>query len=282
MDSPRDVIKSCDVVYIAVPPAAHGAYVNMAVDAGIGIFCEKPLGIDIQESQEMVEAVANSQVAGGVNFVFASAPAAVRLGEAIRSGELGEILRIEIRLHFPQWPRPWQREATWLAAAAEGGWTREVASHFLFLAQRYCGDLDLQYRYVDRPDKDLAERRVIAHLEAGSTEVLLTGSSASAGQEIVECMVHGTQKSLRLRNWYSLEYCTHPDSADPNSAGPDSAGQDSGWLAMAETNDPNPALAAYRAQLDQLKLMLDRRPHHLATFAEALGVQNCVEEILQG
>jgi hypothetical protein len=98
----------------------------------------------------------------------------------------------------------------------------------------------------------------------------------------VECTVHGTQKSLRLRNWYSLEYCTHPDSADPDSAGPDSAGQDSGWLAVAETNDPNPALAAYRAQLDQLKLMLDGRPHHLATFAEALGVQNCVEEILQG
>jgi hypothetical protein len=93
----------------------------------------------------------------------------------------------------------------------------------------------------------------------------------------VECTVHGTQKSLRLRNWYSLEYLTHPDSADP-----DSAGQDSGWLAVGETNDPNPALAAYRAQLDQLKLMLDRRPHHLATFAEALGVQNCVEEILQG
>jgi predicted dehydrogenase len=281
MDSPLDVIESCDVVYIAVPPAAHGAYVSMAVNAGVGIFCEKPLGVDAQESQEMVEAVENSQIAGGVNFVFASAPAAVRMGEAIRNGELGEISRIEIRLHFPQWPRPWQHEAKWLAAAAEGGWTREVGSHFLFLVQRYCGDLHLRYRYVDRPVDDLAERRVIAHLEAGSTEVLLTGSSASAGPEIVECTVHGTQKSLRLRNWYSLEYCSHPDFADPASAGLDFVGPDSEWLAVPETNDPNPAPAAYRAQLDQLKLMLDGQPHHLATFAEALGVQNCVEEILQ-
>jgi parallel beta-helix repeat protein len=37
----------------------------------------------------------------------------------------------------------WQVEADWLRFAAEGGYTREVISHFLFLSQRVLGPLEL-------------------------------------------------------------------------------------------------------------------------------------------
>lgn len=265
MNTATEVLEACDLVYIAVPPAAHGTYVHQALAAGVAIFCEKPLGVDLAESEQMTAAVDAARARRGVNFVFAGAPATVRLGELLADGAAGQITRIEIRLQFPQWPRPWQEAATWLAGAAEGGWLREVGSHFLFLAHRLCGELSVEHATVRRPRADLAENRVIAELRAGDVEVLLTGASGEAGPEVVECVVRGTERSFRLREWYRLTTCTRTDPI---------------WAPMEVDAEPNPAHAAYRAQLDQVAAMARGDAHALATFAEALAVQTCVETIL--
>jgi predicted dehydrogenase len=265
MESAEDVIAACELVYIAVPPAAHATYVQMALAAHIAIFCEKPLGIDVTESAALTAAVAASGQPSAVNFVYASAPAAVRLGELLAEGAAGEVRRMEARLQFPLWPRAWQAEATWLAGAAEGGWLREVGSHFLFLAQRLTGELSLQRSHLQRPRRDLAEHRVIAELTAGSTPLLLSGASGEAGPEIVEFIVYGTKTSFRIRDWYLLESFSRGDTE---------------WTPVQVANDPSPALAAYRSQLDQLALMAGGLTHHLASFDEALSVQRNVESIL--
>jgi 1,5-anhydro-D-fructose reductase (1,5-anhydro-D-mannitol-forming) len=269
--SAQEVIAACDVVYIAVPPAAHGTYVRMAVAAGVSIFCEKPLGVDVADSTELVALVAESRRGSGINFVYASAPAATRLGSLIAAGEAGEITRIEARLQFPEWPRAWQREATWLAGATEGGWLREVGSHFVFLAHRLTrhlnsGPMSLQRAHIQRRSADSAEHRVIAELRAGSTEFLLTGASGEAGPELVEFTVFGTERSFRIREWYRLETC----SVDRSE-----------WTPVTLPDQPSPALAAYQAQLDQLDLMAEGASHTLATFDEALTIQKVVEQILQ-
>jgi predicted dehydrogenase len=266
MDSAEEVLDACDLVYIAVPPAAHATYVQMALAAEVAIFCEKPLGIDLAESAALTAAVNAAGRDSGINFVYASAPAAVRLGELLAEGAAGELRRIETRLNFPKWPRAWQADATWLAGAAEGGWLREVGSHFVFLAQRLCGHLEIHEAAVHRQRPDLAEHRVIAELTAGSVPMLLTGASGEAGPEIVEFIVYGTARSFRIRDWYVLESFAHGDSA---------------WSSVDVASDPSPALAAYQSQLDQLALMARGMQHHLATFDEALNVQRCVETILQ-
>jgi predicted dehydrogenase len=266
MDSAEGVLEACDLVYIAVPPAAHATYVHMALAAQVAIFCEKPLGINLAESAALTVAVNAAERASGINFVYASAPAAVRLGELLATGAAGEIRRIETRLNFPQWPRAWQADATWLAGAAEGGWLREVGSHFVFLAQRLCGHIEIHEACVHRQRPDLAEHRVIAELTAGSVPILLTGASGEAGPEIVEFIVYGTARSFRIRDWYVLESFAHGDSV---------------WNNVEVASSPSPALAAYQSQLDQLALMAAGAEHHLASFDEALNVQRCVETILQ-
>ena len=265
MDSPEAVIEACELVYIAVPPAAHATYAEMAMAAQLAIFCEKPLGIDVAESTALTTAVNATDLASGINFVYASAPAAVRLGELLAEGAAGQLQRIETRLNFALWPRAWQADATWLAGAAEGGWLREVGSHFVFLAQRLCGELQIERAVVHRQHPESAEHRVIAELTAGEVPLLLTGSSGEAGPEIVEFIVYGTERSFRIRDWYVLETYAHGDSA---------------WNLVEVASDPSPALAAYQSQLDQLALMASGAQHHLATFDEALNVQRCIESIL--
>ena len=72
VETPEDVIANCDVVYIAVPPAAHATYVEQAVAAKCAIFCEKPLGVDIEESEHILQLVESSGLLSAINYVFGS------------------------------------------------------------------------------------------------------------------------------------------------------------------------------------------------------------------
>lgn len=260
-DNAEAVIEAADLVYIAVPPKAHAQYVRMAVDAGIAIFCEKPLGTDVDESEEIVRLVETSGLPSAVNFVHGSAPASTTMERLL--AEHDDIESAHIELHFPEWPRAWQAAATWLAGSAEGGWTREVGSHYLFCARRMLGPLTVTTSHVRRQDETTAEDLVIAALEAGDTPVAFTGTSGSAGAEVNGFTVRTASRSYRIVNWYRLE--------QTNDAGE--------WETVDLNDGPTPNMTAYRAQVDQLAALLTGEPHTLPTFAEALDVQRAVERI---
>ena len=133
------VIEAADLVYIAVPPLFHNEYVRKCVAADSAIFCEKPLGIDITQSRELVALVNNAGTPAGVNFVFSAAPSATKMSEIVSQPEFGKIIRCDLDLHFQDWPRPWHVNAQWLRDRDQGGWVREVVSHFLFIINRSLG-----------------------------------------------------------------------------------------------------------------------------------------------
>jgi len=264
VDDADAVISASDLVYIAVPPAAHGDYVRRCVDAGRAILCEKPLGVDVDDSRDLVALVDGSGLATAINFVHGSAPSAVELGRRVAAGELGQVTVADLRVHMPLWPRAWQADATWLGAAAEGGWTREIGSHFVFCARHVLGGASLVDATVRRPHPDVAEDLVHARLDCAGVPMLITGTSGGAGPEIVEFIVRGTERSFRIVDWYRLEVTN----------------DDGSWTSVELPADPTPAVAAYRAQLDQIAAMLNGHDHTLPSFADALAVQEIVEGIL--
>ena len=52
--SPEEVIAGVDLVYLACPPVPRKAYALDAAAVGKAVFLEKPLGIDIDESRDLV------------------------------------------------------------------------------------------------------------------------------------------------------------------------------------------------------------------------------------
>jgi len=264
VDTAQAVIANCDVVYIAVPPAAHATYVEQAVAAGCAIFCEKPLGVDIPESEHILQLVESSGLPSAINYVFGSAPSAVELARRVSNGELGDISSAEFIMHLTEWPRAWQAAATWLAEAEEGGWIREVGSHYVFLAQRLFGEVSLEQCLVRRPAPHLAENLVTARLTTSPTPFTMHCESGSAGIDSLMFTVRGSRQSMRIVDWYNVE----ATDADGN------------WATVEIEATPSAPWAAYRAQLDGLAAMLDGEEHHLPTFAEALGVQRVIEGIL--
>lgn len=272
-DGADEVVDLVDLVYIAVPPLFHRQYVEQCVAADTAVFCEKPLGVDLEESRALVDLVETSGLPAGVNFVFSAAPAATRLcavtaPEGERS-ELGEIFGAELRLHFAQWPRAWHAKAQWLRFRDQGGWIREVASHFVFLAQRALGRTRLENAIVTFPEVtedegvELCEVDALARLDAGGHPIMMMGSSRGVGPDVVDFTVRGDRGSLRVWDWYRLQ------RADGD-----------GWTDVLGTNRAELAADAYAAQLDALDRMLTGESTSIATFREALDVQIIVETML--
>ena len=140
--SAEAVIAACDCLYIAAPPAAHIPLARQALAAGRAVFLEKPLATDLAAARAFVADAEASGARAAVNFPMASSPA-VRQLAAWQAALAPQALVIET--DFATWPRGWQQDAaSWLARRAEGGFTREVVSHFLFLTRRRLGPLVVQ------------------------------------------------------------------------------------------------------------------------------------------
>ncbi|MEO5733897.1 MAG: Gfo/Idh/MocA family oxidoreductase [Rubrivivax sp.] len=193
------------VVYVASPPSNHATAVRAVLAAGKACLCEKPLTHDAAEARALCEQVRDSGLPFAVNFPFARSLAAGRMVEQVRGGHLGDIQSASITLRFAAWPRPWQAGASaWLAGATEGGFTREVLSHFVFLSQRLFGPATVAEVQLDRPagGTEVALRARLVH-EGVTVQVDAAVAGAVADQNRFE--VIGTKGRVALVDWAQLE-----------------------------------------------------------------------------
>jgi 1,5-anhydro-D-fructose reductase (1,5-anhydro-D-mannitol-forming) len=255
-----------DVVYVAVPPLAHAGLVRAAIAAGKAVFCEKPLGVDVAESAALVEEIGRSGLAQAVNFVFASSDAVDALRQAVTAPAFG-LRSVEIRTRFHEWPRAWQAGAAWLQRADQGGFTREVLSHYVYLLHRVLGGAELVGACVTGPADDLgaAETALSATLRSAGVPVTLVASVGGTAPDLIEARFVGDGREWRLSDWYRLETA---DAASP-------LGRPAAGLPA------DPRRASYQRQLAQLQAMLSGESHSLPDFADALAVQRTVEAMLQ-
>jgi predicted dehydrogenase len=259
--TPDAVINACQCLYIAAPPAAHIPLADAAIAAGRSVFIEKPLATSPSEARAFVARAEAAGARAAVNFPMASSPAVAQLSEW-RAALTAQSLEIEVA--FPTWPRGWQQAAaSWLAKRAEGGFTREVVSHFLFLTRRQLGPLKLLDAHASYPPGDGAESAITARLSAGGVPVTLTGSVGTTTKDD-----HNTwtlNGAIRLRDWSFAERL----------------GADGSW-AQAPDALPNEKMRpmVLKGQLAEVAAMTRGDAHRLATLREALEVQEIVEAIL--
>lgn len=255
-----------DLVYIACPPAHHKVYAMAAIEAGKAIYCEKPLGIDLDESRSLVEAVEAAGNTHCVNFSLASAAAVEAIETGLVSGAIGDVRGVDIHLHFSRWPRDWQVPAAWLSERAEGGFVRETFSHYAYLTQRLFGDITIKNAFTQYPDDDIsAEVRSLAAMDCGGIPVSFVGGVGginSSGADKVEFTIWGSNAVYRLYDWNRLRV----------SAG-------NGWEELLQ-DISDPREEGYKRALTNVSKMMSGAPHGMPTFRDALGVQTVVEDIL--
>lgn len=258
------IIAASDCVYIASPPAFHLDHARAALAAGKSIFCEKPLAVDVAEARAFV---AEARDRGAVNFPFASSLAVATLMDWIAQGAVGTVSRVTIEVAFATWPRSWQADAAaWLDGRQQGGFTREVVSHFLFLSRRLIGPLRGLSASAAFPEAGRSERAIEATLMAGDIPVTLKGSVGSTAKDDHNIwMLEGDSGAVRLCDW-SVAERRLPDGTWERATNA---------LPQAEARP-----IALRRQIEGVVKLTLGEAHHLATLAEALDVQEIVEAIL--
>jgi len=182
-----------DLFYIATPPATH---IPLARQASRAILCEKPLAIDVTEARHLVDEI---QIPNAVNFPFATHPTITTLEHELAEERHGSTVRLEIRLSFNDWPRQWQQgAASWLAQPDQGGFLREVFSHFAYLTDRILGTVELIEAEVERGPTG-TESTVRAQLQAGDVPILLTGDVGGSAPDYNEWTLYGSKASYRTK-----------------------------------------------------------------------------------
>ncbi len=132
----RDLVRRDDIdaIDICTPNNSHAEIAIAAAEAGKMILCEKPLALNPEEGQRMVEAVAKAGVANTVWYNYRRVPAVTMAKQLIDEGRLGRIFHY--RANFLQdWTIsddvPQGGAALWRldAAAAGSGVTGDLLAH---------------------------------------------------------------------------------------------------------------------------------------------------------
>lgn len=256
-------------LYIATPPAAHLALSHRAFDAGLAVLCEKPLTTDFAAARLALARIEREGQRAAVNFSLASSPGLAALQAAWRQqpgGPIGTALAARIELAFAAWPRPWQAAAgLWLRQRAEGGFSREVLSHFVFVLQRVLGVAQVSQSAPVYPDDGLgAETALAATLQAGGIPITIEARIGGDADDHNRLTLTGSEGEIELRGWFGVVLRRA-------GAGEQSLG--------------DPAALRSQGQADQLTqwvALIEGREHSLPGYAEALAVQQTIEALLAG
>ncbi|PWJ47909.1 Gfo/Idh/MocA family protein [Faecalicatena contorta] len=148
-DNWRDVIENPDVelVLITTPNYLHAEMAIAAAKAGKHIMCEKPMSMDLEEGNAMVEAVKNAGVISQVDFVYRKCPTIVEAKKMIDNGTIGEIVTFRgwfdcAYMADPETPMMWREYKKFAGTGSMGDLVAHVISLSDYLLNEQVGGID--------------------------------------------------------------------------------------------------------------------------------------------
>lgn len=201
-----------DGVVIATPSAMHAAQSILALQRGLAVFCQKPLGRTMAEVRSVVDAARAADRLLGVDFSYRGTDGARRIRELVRAGELGRVFAVDLVFHNAYGPdKPWFYDR----ALSGGGCVMDLGVHLIDLAlwtldfpkvasgiadvsgRLFAGGGPLRNR--SGPVEDYAVATI--GLESGSVVRLACSWRLHAGRDaIISAAFHGTDGGAAMRN----------------------------------------------------------------------------------
>lgn len=120
-----------DGIVIATPSALHAEQSIAALDAGVAVFCQKPLGRTAKEAGAVVEAAKAADRLLGIDLSYRHTAGMSRIREIIRRGELGDIFAADLTFHNAYGPdKPWFYDKS----LSGGGCVMDLGVHLIDMA----------------------------------------------------------------------------------------------------------------------------------------------------
>ncbi|MCX6905366.1 MAG: Gfo/Idh/MocA family oxidoreductase [Verrucomicrobia bacterium] len=126
-----------DAVYIATPPQTHREQALACAQAGKHVLCEKPLGLNVAEAEEMAAACRQARVRLGTAFMMRFLTQHQAALDLIRAGRLGQpvLARAQLSCWYPPMPGAWRQNP----ALGGGGALMDMGGHCLDLLEMFFG-----------------------------------------------------------------------------------------------------------------------------------------------
>lgn len=193
-----------DIIYLAVPPKHHYHYGVDIFKSGKHFLCEKPLANSKEEAETMAKLSNNEDVVYAMNFPTIYRSGYKKIKELLDENTIGHVLRVEFQAYFREWPRPWQKNP-WIVTREQGGFTREVVTHYIQLMQRLFGDIEDIHSFVNYPtDEYRAEKSLIVKANIDHIEVLINCITDIGMKEDLSFNIIGSKGTISLKNWTDL------------------------------------------------------------------------------
>jgi len=196
-----------DGLVIATPSAMHAEQACAALDAGIAVFCQKPLGRTAKETRKVVNGAKRADRLLMVDFSYRYIDGAKAIRDLVQSGELGEIFAADLKFHNAYGPdKPWFFDRK----LSGGGCLIDLGVHLVDLllwtlnfpaVYEATGHLRSGGRRLD--DKlQQVEDYASGEFQAGDCLVQLACSwNLSAGRDaVIEASIYGTKGGAKLSN----------------------------------------------------------------------------------
>jgi predicted dehydrogenase len=164
----RDLLSSADLdgVVIATPPQTHREIAVAALSGGLGVLCEKPMAVTLDDCEAIAASVREARGPFQVGFCHRFQPQVRALRGLLTSGALGPPLLVSISfVHgLTEEGREWITDP----ARAGGGVVFESGSHAIDLFRHLVGNVDDVRGLIARSPEHVEDTSVVA-LRSGQT-----------------------------------------------------------------------------------------------------------------
>ena len=213
-----------DAVIIATRNDLHCPLALAAMDRGLHVLCEKPLGLSYREAAEMAARAAAANALCMTPFTYRYMPVNRYLKQLVDDGYLGRPLHLNLR-YFTGFGQAGGYNWRFDEAVSGSGALGDIAAHFLYLAWWFFGDISAVSaelgRLVGRAPHNMAgapyvqadDNAMIMLQFANGAQGLLHASTvareATPFGQIHEFDLHGDSGTLHARvDWASEQRIT--------------------------------------------------------------------------
>lgn len=259
-----------DGVVIATPSALHADQAIAALERGVAVFCQKPLGRTAEEARRVVEAARAADRLLAVDYSYRHTAAAAALADLVTSGELGELFSADLVFHNAYGPdKPWFYDR----AQSGGGCVMDLGVHLADLALWLTGfpavEAVTSRLFADgkplAPGSDQVEDYATARfdLATGAAVQLACSWRLNAGQDArIEASFYGTKGGACLRNlggsFYDFELLHYRGTSSEQLVAPPDEWGGRAAAAWARQLANDPSFDADAQHLMEVSALIDR------------------------
>lgn len=197
----RDFLDGVDAVVISSPNHLHRDHAVECARAGCHIYCEKPMGLDAEQADQMASAVAAAGVRSVVGFSVRFGDTVHTMQQMVQEGRTGDLISIWTRRLFFM---DMTEHPGWRADhALSGGVLLEVDSHELDWMMAIAGEVESVYArtYAEGQEGLLANDHVWVTMNFASGAVgTLEGSQISPVPRYQRGLL-GTRGAMETEEW---------------------------------------------------------------------------------